>query len=410
MIPADLTARLRLLTEATFFSKEPKEVGALKNAQPISQDLPDFLPGDRILATLREAKSANTFRALIDGREYTLTLPRNTARSGQTLDLVVTQASPKAVIATVAEPGTAAVATNLSQTGRMISFLLTGQPAPPPAPLASGQPLLQTPPQSAAQITPVLRQAISESGLFYESHLARWLSGAVSTESLLKQPQSLMTRGRFAMPLPATTTATTTTGITGAPTPSTAPTPMALPASPTSTPPGTPSPAQAAPGGAPVLTADPEAEELQAAGQSAAAQRQPGQSPSQAIPERLMPIVHQQLDALATNLYAWHGTVWPGQQMTLEIEQPEEREGDGSEEQDGAWKTTLRLTMPRLGGIEARLRLSPDGIAFDLRASDPATANALEAGRPDLQEALAAADLTLTHLRVEVAASPESAP
>ncbi len=38
----------------------------------------------------------------------------------------------------------------LSQTGRLISFLLTGQPTPQPASLAGNQPLLNTPPASGA--------------------------------------------------------------------------------------------------------------------------------------------------------------------------------------------------------------------------------------------------------------------
>ncbi len=404
MIPADLTARLRLLSEASFFSKEPREVGALKNAQAVSEDLPDFLPGDRILASLREAKSANTFRALIDGREYTLTLPRNTARSGQTLDLVVTHASPKALVATVAEPGTAAVATNLSQTGRMISFLLTGQPTPPPAPLAGGQPLLPTVPQSASQlatqIAPVLRQAVAESGLFYEAQLARWLSGAVSTESLLKQPQSLLTRGR-------------PTGLIGL-APGGSPAPAAgtnAPAAAAGTPAGGPSPpapTSASPSATTAAALGQEAEEVRAANQGVATQRHAGQNPSQAVPERLMPLVHQQLDALATNNYAWQGNIWPGQQLALEIEEPDERNGDGSDDDGTAWKTTLRLALPRLGGIEARLSLAAGRVRLDLTASDQGTADSLEAARQDLQDALAAVELTLERLRITAPSSEDA--
>ena len=139
---------------------------------------------------------------------------------------------------------------------------------------------------------------------------------------------------------------------------------------------------------------------MQAANQGVATQRHIGQNSAQPVPERLMPLVHQQLDALATNTYAWQGTIWPGQQLALEIESPEDREGDGSEEGDGAWKTTLRLALPRLGGIEARLSLAPDGVRLDLTAGDRDTADSLDAARQDLQEALAAVDLTLKHLRI----------
>ena len=68
MIPADLTARLRMLTEASFFSKEPPEVHALRGGQAVGKDLPEFQTGQRIVATLREARADDTFRALINGR------------------------------------------------------------------------------------------------------------------------------------------------------------------------------------------------------------------------------------------------------------------------------------------------------------------------------------------------------
>ena len=49
----------------------------------------------------------------------------------------------------------------------------------------------------------------------------------------------------------------------------------------------------------------------------------------------------------------------------MEIEDPEGREQrDGNPEP--YWNTTLRLTLPGLGGIEARLHLTPAGVAVRL--------------------------------------------
>ncbi len=399
MIPADLTARLRLLTEASFFSKEPKEVDAPHGAKGTSKDLPDFQPGQRIVALIGEARSENSFRALIDGREYTLTLPKNAARSGQTLELVVTHASPRAVIATPADAANAAASTSLSQTGRMISFLLTGQPPVPAATLAAGRPLLPAPPAEAAQLVPVLRQAVAESGMFYESQMTRWLSGAIPTDTLLRQPQSVLTRGQAAAIAGAA--AGSSDGIEAAHQ-------QTAPAA--ARPTNTPSPPAGGQGGSALGTMAADAEEVGAALQSSAAHRGPGQNNANPVPERLMPIVHQQLDALATNNYAWQATVWPGQQIELEIEEPEEREGDGSEELEGGWKTTLRLTLPRLGGIEARLHLTGAGLALRLSAVNDATARRLDGAGRDLARALEAADLPLTGLQVEVAAPAEPSP
>ena len=394
MIPADLTARLRLLTEASFFSKEPREVGPLRNAQAISKDPQDFLPGQRIVATIGEAKSENSFRALIDGREYTLTLPRNSARSGQTLELIVTQASPRAVIATPAEGSAAGASARLSQTGRLISFLLTGQPPAPPAKLAGGQPLVPAAPTSGSQLAAALRQAIGESGLFYESQLARWLSGTVATDSLLRQPQSQMTRGRDGAP-PGTPgdDGDRAAATTAQASPRAGTTPAATVLNTTAT---------------AALGAD--AEDVSAAGQNAAAQRSPGPAAGNPVPERLMPLVHQQLDALATNTYAWQGAAWPGQHVEIEIEEPEQREGDGADQDEAAWKTTLRVTLPRLGGVEARLHLTRAGVALQLTTDDAATAAALAAAERELADALAAADLPLTGMRVDLAPAEDDSP
>ena len=93
------------------------------------------------------------------------------------------------VIATLASAAPDTASTSLSQTGKLISFLLTGQPSPQPASLAANQPLLQAPPTAGQALAPLLKQAISESGLFYESHQARWLSGETDAATLMREPQ-----------------------------------------------------------------------------------------------------------------------------------------------------------------------------------------------------------------------------
>ena len=118
------------------------------------------------------------------------------------------------------------------------------------------------------------------------------------------------------------------------------------------------------------------------------------------IPERLMPVVHQQLDALATQTYVWQGQIWPGQTMEWEIEDGDRGHGEGEEESND-WNTTVRIRLPRLGGIEAQLHLTAAGVAVRLLAADPQTAEVLTAGQDQLARALDAADLPLTGMVVE---------
>ncbi|KON80237.1 flagellar hook-length control protein FliK [Azoarcus sp. PA01] len=358
MIPSDLAARLRMLTEASFFDSEPPVSGPAR-VREIQARLPELAPGQRFTATLQRALPDGTFQAIVAGKHYTLAL-NHAAKAGDTLELVATQHTAKALFAQLVHAASAqtgadaATRPTLSATGRLIGFLLTGQPASAPATLAGGKPLLDAPPANgAAPLAPALRQALTQSGLFYESHQQQWLGGRIDTAALRHEPQ-----GRYAPEITAGAT-----GATGAATKS-----AEQPKLSDATAPPNPNPARAA-----------------------------------AIPERLMPVVHQQLDALATQHYVWHGQVWPGQNVEWEIDDPQrDRRGD-SDGGDVAenWNTTLRLTLPRLGGLEAHLVVSPAGVALRLLADDPATVAALDAARARLDDALAAANLPLTGFAAE---------
>ncbi len=58
--------------------------------------------------------------------------------------------------------------------------------------------LAELPAQSRNLLPTRLHQTLSESGLFYESHLARWAKGSLSFEAILREPQARL--GREAMP------------------------------------------------------------------------------------------------------------------------------------------------------------------------------------------------------------------
>ncbi|MBS0543655.1 MAG: flagellar hook-length control protein FliK [Proteobacteria bacterium] len=383
MIPADLAARLRLLNEASFFNTD-QPVSGLQRAREIQADLPELLPGQRLIATLQRPLPDGSFRALIAGREMTLSL-NGAANPGDTLELEVSQVTPRAVFARIvgAEASATAGASaqpSLSQTGRLISFLLTGQPASSPAALGAGRALLQAPPASGAQLAPALREAIGQSGVFYEAHQVQWVLGKLDLAALQREPQNLAalaSAGGAATNPPQTAaeprTATAASTADG----------RANERSPAGD--GAATPARAA--------------AVAAIADEAAAPR------AQPIPDRLLPVVHQQLNALATHQYVWQGQAWPGQPVEWIIHDPEDQAA-GREQADAAdaapeWKTTLRLTLPRLGGVEAQLHLTAAGVALRMRTADPATMAALQDHRDELQSALEAANLSLAGMVVE---------
>jgi len=390
MIPSDLAARLRMLTEASFFETDQPVYGTTR-AREVQGRLPELAPGERFTAMVQRPLPDGTFQALVAGRSYTLAL-NHPASAGDTLELVVMQNTPRAVVAQLANPvaaGAAAAASpgpDLSATGRLISFLLTGQPASQPAALAAGRPLVDAPPanEGASTLAPVLREALTRSGLFYESHQMQWLSGRIDTAALRQEPQ-------------------------GQQPPSGQPSAEAA-AEAATVPGGAPPAARAGTETAALRAAGPAANAPATAAETTLAAVEPGEEAGpttlvqpgasraqpQAVPDRLIPIVHQQLDAMATQNYVWHGQVWPGQTVEWEIEDPQRDRRDGDDEAPPHWNTTLRLSLPRLGGVEARLVLSPAGVAMRLLADDPDTVAALDAGRARLDGALSAANLPLT--------------
>ncbi|HHT9057282.1 TPA: flagellar hook-length control protein FliK, partial [Burkholderia cenocepacia] len=74
------------------------------------------------------------------------------------------------------------------------AVLLSDTPVPARAPAASGPAAPATPASaqasSAAAARDALAQAVSESGLFYESHLAQWLAGQRPLAALMREPQA----------------------------------------------------------------------------------------------------------------------------------------------------------------------------------------------------------------------------
>ncbi|MDR2015963.1 MAG: flagellar hook-length control protein FliK [Azoarcus sp.] len=462
MIPPDLAARLRFLHEASLFETSPPVAG-LHRSRELQAQLQELVPGQRFFATLQRTLPDGTFRALVAGQQVTLAL-NTAAKPGDTLELVATNVSQKAVLSRLATPAdganTGSARPTLSPVGQLISFLLTGQPAAKPAELLNNQPFFQPPPptpgatagnaasthiagaigtqftaaanaqpatgtqpasatnaqpaaasaqlttagsaQSAtvsaqsvsasAQLVPLLRQALSQSGLFYESHQAQWLAGKIDLAALLREPQA---QGTGQPPAGGSATASS----------------PAAPTFPGQSAGGTGNAQNAEavsrPGNMATASANAAA---QAPGRTeapidrvrdATAQHAENAMRNNPVAERLLPIVHQQLESLASHQYIWHGMAWHGQMFEWIIEDPRSEGHAEGEDADGQWNTTLRLALPHLGGVEARVQLGTNGVALRLQVDNKPAAARLEARRDELAEALEAAGVPLTGMTVE---------
>jgi len=403
LIPPDAGIRMRLQTESSL-------VQPLAPIKGIPADLPELQVGQAFTARIQEALPDNTYRALVAGKQLILQLPEGAA-PGDALELVVIDRTPRSLIAQRASATAAATIASqpyqysrISDAGRMIGQLLLPEgDAPQPARLNRGQPLLPQPPTNATELAPTLAKAVSQSGLFYEAHQAQWIAGQRALESLRAEPQGQLP----AMPRPV---AAPTAGSTLA----------ALPGSPM-----TPAPVAGHQLAAAInLTYDmrqglqPPAEQPASAASATfrteaavSTNDRTLQPPSEtqsspvsqtSIPEEIRPIVQQQLDAVATQRLNWHGQVWPGQVMDWEIERErsEDRTGTTHDSGEDRWSTTLRLTMPQLGTVDATLQFAGNSLRLRMASSsDDATAS-LRQQAPALVQALADAGIALQSLDI----------
>jgi hypothetical protein len=458
MIPPDVASSLRLILPdqqaATNAATQP-----VVAAQKIADVLSNLIPGQRVLAEIQALLPNGNYRAIVGQRDLTLALPF-AAKAGDSIELEVTESDGKLTLAFVANRTSTSAAnanpesvpTTFSSTGKLIGNLMAaidgeGKRAPA-TPLNGNQALVENMPKNAADLVPVLKQAITQSGMFYEAHQARWVAGQLPTEALRQEPQA-----RFSpTPLPVTVNGAFDPKISGAS--------ASLPAEQAAQilqstllsnkgagsaeslvqlrlnsaynnlgsggdleiglPPASNSASASSPqqldaidkskiSNLPTATtstnvtenAKPEASTPTAQTNQRTEQVASNTQPGNPIPRDLTPIVQQQLDGLANQNFAWQGQVWPGQQMQWEIgENLANPRGENGEAVQ--WQTRLKLSLPMLGGIDAILQLRPDGeIGIKISADSEATTTRLRNSMNELREQFESAGLNLTQLSMQ---------
>lgn len=378
MIPSDVASRLQVTADAA--------VSRVPSVQQVSDVLADLVPGQRVLAEIQVLLPNGAYRALINQRDVTLALPF-AAKAGDSLELEVVDNDGTLALAVVARrQGQSdanasgerpAVETTLSRTGNFIAGLLArsdeGEPAKP-APLNANQPIAAAPPTKGADLVPLLKQALSQSGMFYESHQSQWLGNQLTTQTLLTQPQGQLSPLLQQTPQAQagevqTQQANATVALNKAPD-------------------GAAKPAELA-------------ATLVSAGAEQSATNRSAMVSTQLVAPDLLPLVQQQLEALASQTYVWNGQAWPGQAMRWEIVE----ENGGQPRQDGEaeqapWQTRLTLTMPQLGEVRAALRISGGELTLSLSTLSNEAAIQLANGGDGLRNQMEAAGLKLSGFTV----------
>lgn len=368
MIPADVASRLRLVTP-----EQPAAPQSITPSPQLADVLTELVPGQRLMAEIQALLPNGAYRAVVGQRDVTLALPFS-AKPGDSLELEVVETNGKLTLAFVAnrgegdEAGAQSVATRLSQTGRLIGDLLSGVgqegKKAEPAPLNGNQPIVNRMPTSAAELVPMLKEALTRSGMFYEAHQARWAEGKLSRDALLQQPQGQLSPILLEPRAPA-----------------------ALPSS-------------AAFANA-SIAADTVGERVATATTGSSVENVSQARTTIPVAPELAPLVQQQLDALATQNYVWQGQVWPGQQMHWEITEEGNHRQNQGEDAPERWQTQLNLRLPNLGGVGATIRLRSDKeVEISLTAETESSRSALAAAGNGLRQQLDSAGLTLTNWAV----------
>jgi len=367
MIHNDVINQLQLLVKAS----APPLVEVAKT--PLEE--PQWVPGQRLTALVVATQPNGRFQVKIGEQVLDMNLPRNT-QQGDNVELTFVSNQPRltfvltrdlAAAASNNLPAEAKPQVTLSDSARYLGALLqkiSDQAEGAASPLSKMTPLLSSAPGDIKDLAATLRNTLSQSGLFYESHQAQWVAGERKLADLMQEPQgklSTIFSGREAV-------AETPSKIT----------PAAAQREAVAETPSRIAPAAAQFDGA--LT------------QSAS--RLP-------VHAETVSLVQQQLNTLDSRQLVWHGQVWQGQAMEWRVEERNAREGGNGDEEMPHWQTSLRLQLPSLGNVQVTLAFIPQGLRINLQAADEGTAEIMKGARNGLISAMESSGLHVLGMSVE---------
>lgn len=277
-----------------------------------------------------------------------------------------------------AQTGQPSAQTHLSRTATEIADVLAKFPPSTMSAIKPFAPLLQAAPASADSLSGLLSRSIAESGIFYESHLLRWMAGSYPRSVLWREPQAWLALSF--RPLDSTVSPLS---------PSLHGWSVLLRSGNRMSGDGV---SEQAPGAMSARTAGPWIP-LASSEQARSVFLRPsnswgtgnlGSSPpsalsigdsvpttaatqahqlSQQAPESLQALVRHQLELIVSSSLRWEGQLWPGVPLTLTlVESPEGSVDEESTRKEsaestcqGRWRGELCMTLPRLGEITMTL-------------------------------------------------------
>jgi len=302
--------------------------------------------GQRVQGNIQEQVGQGLYKVQVAGQSLQMQLPGQ-FQTGKLLDLQVIATTPRLTFSLFASTHPIATSEQISSTSRLLANLAELPLSRTFIEPSGGKAMLQTIGHSpdSKQLAGALRDALANSGLFYESHQAEWVRGERSTAQLLVEPQNMLLEQHRAATNDTPLNASLNTVLNAAQADKTA-TDTGLPAT-----------------------------------------------------RELLTLVQQQLHTLETHQLTWMGQVWPEQQMQWEIQgEPEQRAPSADQRQ---WSTEMELALPRLGDVHARLVFGQGEVKLNLQAADANSVRLFNLKLPELQRAMSDAGIALTSTVIE---------
>jgi len=346
-----------------------RTVGALGNSADESADRLSRLDvGQQFSAKILSRLSDGTFLLSIADTNMRVALP-NGGNVGDTLLLTLLNTSPRPSFSLDAQGDAVAEPAALSSAGRLIADILAAsKPGDTAAGLVGKIPLTATPGGSASQLAAALHDTLAFSGLFYESHVGQWADGKRTLTDLLREPQAKAGTGAGA--------ANTGEGAAES---------------------------GAKPGTAVLNTAELSPQVMQTRRNlmeyfSAAPLPL---TPDHALDPGLTQLVSLQLNVLEQQKVQWQGEVWPGQQMSWQVNRDDDAEAHVTNEPNRQhWQSIVSFTLPSLGLVRATIDLTGNQVQINVRTDSDQTAAMLRQHGAGLANALDAAGSVLEGLTI----------
>lgn len=345
MLQPDAVARLKLLMDTA-------RVPVAADTSRVRK-VSGMVPGENVAGRVERELPNGAFHVVLRGKTFEMKLP-NGFKPDHNIQLRYLGDQPRPTFLLLNTlPGTSE--DKLSQLGKLITTLLA--PQSETATRAAAQrvsTIISDDPENTLKMPVFLRNALTQSGLFYESHQAQWVAGRMALEQLLKEPQARLNSTSQSNP-------TAHQGHRDATHQEAKPLPTSS---------LNPAPTER------VALADLRSSDLHADS---------------------IPIVRQQLESLDSRHVAWRGEAWPDQFMEWETGQ---EDAAGGTDEQAAWYSTIKLDLPNLGSVRVRAVLAGTSARISVEYADSESGPQLQGAQAVLAEQLHSRGIGLAEFKV----------